>query len=684
MNDFLVAEAELENLKILVVDPDCLATEALKGILASRVRSLQIVADVAAGLQAWEEFRPDLTLVEFDLPGGDGLQLCERIFERDEDAALIVMAEEFMPEALHQVIELGVDAYLPKPLSPGPVLDAIRRSVRERFRVLDLKMANMVFLDASEGIVVTDESSQILAVNPAFAEITGYSADEAVGKRTNMLASGMHGPEFYRRMWQVLVTQGRWAGEVINRRKDGSCYPQWLSISTVERSGGRRCYIGLISDITERKREEERIRKMAHFDALTGLPNRVLFEDRLQRAILRAQRYKLSLAVLFIDLDHFKKINDSWGHGAGDEVLRVVAQRMTSVLRMSDTVSRRGGDEFVVMLDLHKHPEGVAKVCCKLIDEIGKPISWESAQLTVGASIGVAMYPDDASELDPLLAAADTALYEAKAAGRERFHLFHQEMQISAVSRLDLERLLRDGIEDWSYSLHYLPEINLRTGEIEHVEALLRFRHPRLGLMEAGRFLEIAEGIGIVSELGHMALQQAVGELAQLGDGVGLVVDLSAKQLQARDAVIRLLDILGAAGVLPRRITFECKESALNGQLQAIETLNQLAGHGCKFTLDDFGAGACSFALISQLPMSSIKIDRTFTQQIVVSNPMRELVGALIAFAHQLGVRAVAEGVESPEQLELLREMGCDAGQGYVFGMPGQLSDVMSCKTFFQ
>jgi diguanylate cyclase (GGDEF)-like protein/PAS domain S-box-containing protein len=647
---------------------------SIQEMLQPHVGEIFFASCGSEGLRLWRSEQPDVTLTDIALAELDGVAMSQQIKEDDPDAAIIVISSSAETEHLRLAINLGVDGYLFKPVDSVLLLDLIVRCLRDRKRVLDLKMGHMVFEVANEGILVTDEEPRIVAVNPAFSEITGFRPDEVIGRKTNMLSSGLHPPEFYRAMWETLKTHGRWSGEMINRRKDGVVYSEWLSIAAVdgEFQGARR-YVGLISDISDRKKEEEYIRRLAHFDSLTGLPNRVLFNDRLQRALVRARRYRQSLAVLYVDLDYFKEVNDTYGHAAGDEALKVASARMLSTLRQNDTVSRRGGDEFVLIVELNEHPEGIGNVCNKLINEIRQPFQLGSDQLELGASIGVAIFPADATEPEALLVAADAALYEAKTAGRGVFRFFEAEAQKTACTRIDMERELREGLKNWRYVLHYLPEISLLTGQLENVEALLRFHHPEFGLLEAGRFLEIAEEIGIMPELGLKALAEAVRELLSLNEShaeLGLVIDLSARQLSAPDAVSRLLDTLLKAGMPTRCITFECPESALSGNEAAMQTLYSLASSGCKFTLDDFGVGYCSFGLISQLPMSSIKIDRSFTREIDTNPQIRELVAALIAFGKRLGMRTVAEGVETASQLEFLRQSQCDTAQGYVFGQP--------------
>jgi len=661
----------LAQARVLVVASDPGLRGDLVRMLSPRVREVLLASDGESGIDCWSRESPDVVLAGQPLAGINVLEMSERIRKLDPDALIMLVSATADSDFLHRVIGLGIDAHVVQPVDHELLLELLARCMRDRQRVLDLKMASMVFEVVNEGIMITDDKARILAVNPAFSLLTGYRPDEVIGHRTTLLSSGLHPRDFYRAMWDSLLTHGRWSGEITNRRKDGGLYDQWLSIAAVDGElNAPRRFVGLVSDITERKREEERMRRLAHFDSLTGLPNRVLFLDRLQRSIARARRYRHKLAILYLDLDHFKQINDTWGHAAGDEVLRVSASRMVQVLRMSDTVSRRGGDEFVLILEQNDAPESLDSICQKLLDEISTEIRFGTAALRIDASIGVAIYPDDADDPDELLAAADVALYEAKTAGKGCFRYFQQWGAPRTHGRRDMERALREGLTDWRYTLRYLPEISLTTGKAEYIEALLRFQHPEFGLLDAGRFLEIAEEIGIMPELGHKALAQAAGELNRMDGDLGMVIDLSARQLSAPDAVAHLLEILASAGVPTQRITFECSEAVLTGNERAVKTLLRLADSGCKFSLDDFGAGYCSFSLLSQLPMSSIKIDRSFTSEITTNPQMRELVAALVAFAQRLGVRAVAEGVETYEQLEMLRRIGCDAAQGYVFCKP--------------
>lgn len=675
-----VANSRISQARILVLESDDLALAALEhSFLRLGIEDRHVCEQPVEALRQWRRVQPDVSLIDVQSADGEGFKLARDIRQIDPDAAIIMFSCEASCHDLQQALEIGVEGYLFKPLDFQLLRETLERALEKRERLMDLRMGRMVFEVANEGIIVTDDEPRILAVNPAFTEITGYRPDEVVGRKPSMLSAGYSTSSFYRSIWETLKTRGRWSGEIVNRRRDGEQFSEWLSIAAVDGDlHGSRRYVGLVSDITERKQEEERMRQLAHFDCLTGLANRVLFSEQLHRTLARAERYGESIALVYIDLDYFKDINDNYGHAVGDEVLQVLAARMQDMLRKSDTVSRRGGDEFVILLELDGHPEGLAAICAKLIAELSRPIELDEYILQPSASLGIAVYPTDARTESELLAAADTALYEAKAAGRRQFRIFRSDAQLQADTRLDMEKELRAGLKDWRYSLRYLPEICLHTGEVENVEALLRFHHPEHGLLDAGRFLEVAEQIGIMPELGRRALAEAVKEILSLDNTreIGLVVDLSTRQLAAPGALNNLLEVLREAGVPNRLITFECPETALGGNQLALETLFGLALSGCRFTLDDFGSGYCSFGLLRQLPMSSIKIDRCFISEVTSSAQMRDLVAALIAFAKRLGLRVVAEGVETAAQLSFLKEVGCDAAQGYVFGRPMPLNEL--------
>jgi len=672
MREFTKDEQGRYQARVLVVEDDPILRTQLRYMVAKRVTEVREAPDGMAGLAAWREWVPDLVITDVLMPKMDGLEMSEIIRAEDPYAQIIVVTSSSEARHLRQALDIGIDRYVMKPLDEAFLLDALRKCLRDLQGIRDLHLARLVFESVSEGVMVTDDRGRILVVNPTFCELTGFREDEVLGQGAGILSSGTHDAAFYQAMWDSLKSLGRWAGEIVNRRKDGQHYTEWLSIVAVEEASRRATrYVGLFSDITERKREEERIRRMAHFDLLTGLPNRALFLDRLKRALSRVDRRGGDLALLFLDLDRFKPINDLHGHAFGDQVLIEAARRMTASVRAVDMVSRHGGDEFVILIEASDAREAAANVAAKLIDTISQPYTVWGREVVLGASLGVAIYPEDGKSADALLESADAALYNAKRAGRGQFRFFAHSDQLDVESRLSLEDALTEGVSEGRFELRYLPEISLSTGRVERLEALLRFRHPKQGLMEAGHFLELAERLGLMPTLGLQTLRAASQVLAQPAcKDIGLTLDISARQLVSLDDPGLVLHWLEQAGIRPDRVMFEFPEQAVTGNEEGLRVLYNLHSLGFACGLDDFGAGYCSFSLLRQLPLASIKIDLSFVHEMEHSEQFRELVAALIAFGKRLGLRTVAEGVTCPSQLAFLRESGCDAVQGYLFGEP--------------
>jgi len=673
-------QANLMNARVLAVEDDAITRVQLQRMLSHIVTEVRVAADGADGLALWREWRPDLVVTDIMMPVMNGLDMSQAIKEEEPETQIIVVSSSSEVEHLRQALDIGIDRYVSKPVDERLLHDAIGKCLRDLLRLRDLRMARLVFEAAGEGVVVTDTKGIILAVNPAFCEISGYREDEALGRTPAMLSSGHHDAEFYRHMWENLRGLGRWSGEILNRRKNGEIFPEWLSIVAVDEPGMHTTrYIGLFSDITERKREEERIRRLAHYDVLTGLPNRILFGDHMQRSLARLHRRGGQMAVLYLDLDRFKPVNDHYGHAFGDQVLSEAARRMAACMRDTDTISRRGGDEFVATLEAQDAKDTAALVSRKLIEAVSQPYLIEGRQVSIGASIGVAIYPDDGADAEALLASADAALYTAKQDGRGDFRFYRSEDQRAVEARLSLDDALRRGLAEDRFHLRYLPEINLNGGNVDRLEALLRFRHPEGEIMNARHFMAHAEKLGITQELGRLTLHQAARAIAALSTAFpdwpaasrpGLTLDLSAQQLAGMADVQDVLGLLRSNNLPADAVTFEFPESAVTGNEAGLANLHALAEAGLQFALDDFGAGFCSFSLLQQLPLTAIKIDLFFIEEIETNPQSRELVAALIAFTKRLGIRTVAEGVDSAGQLAFLRENGCDAAQGFLFGEP--------------
>ncbi len=534
-----------------------------------------------------------------------------------------------------------------------------------------------VFERSGEAIVITDQNNDIVQVNEAFTRMTGYALDEVRGRNPRLLASGRTPRDTYQTLWAALTTSGYWQGELWDRRKDGSVYPKWASITMIRDDQGRPTHhVASFSDISERKAADAYIERLAHHDALTGLLNRYSLESRLAQALLSARRDERALAVMFIDLDRFKTINDTLGHAAGDCLLQEVAQRLKSTVRESDIVARQGGDEFVVALTQVDAAASVVAVAEKLLQVLSQPYHWSGQALHTSPSIGVAMYPQDGDSVVVLLRDADAAMYAAKEAGRARVCFFTATIMAQAQERRELEQDLRTAMATDQLELHYQPQVLARSGRIVGVEALLRWRHPAKGWVPPARFIGVAEDCGLMWSLGQWVMEQACAQLrgwrAQGLSELRVAVNVSAHQLRAQDFVQLVLQTLQDHGLPGAALELEITESvAMADPDIAIGLLQQLRNAGVGVAIDDFGTGYSSLAYLKRLPIQTLKLDRSFVQDIENDGNDAAICAATLALAHRLGLRVVAEGVETCAQRDfLVADHGCDVLQGYLFGRP--------------
>lgn len=540
-----------------------------------------------------------------------------------------------------------------------------------------LNMAARVFERSIEGIVITDPRQRVIEVNRAFTEITGYAADESIGGAPRLIASDMHDDEFCRRVWDTVRAEGVWQGEVSNRRKDGETFLQWLTLcADFNEHHEVVCYIGMFYDITEKRLSEERIARLAYYDVLTGLANRRLFEDRLDNAVLFARRNSTTLAVLFIDLDRFKPVNDSLGHKAGDMLLKQVGARLGRIVRDCDTTARLGGDEFAMLLtgDSRERKQVTEVVAQRILDALATPFEIEGREIATGASIGISFYPADGTTPETLIKHADVAMYQAKRSGRNCYRSFLPVMNAGALERLGLEEGLRHALERNEFELYFQPKVSTASGALTGAEALLRWRHPERGLVPPNDFIPIAEETGLIVPIGAWVLEQAclrVMEWAEhLPPGFRIGVNLSARQLQS-DVVQTVRAALAATAADPSRIELELTESMLMEDAEgAVELMDRLAELGVQLALDDFGTGYSSLAYLMRFPISKLKIDRSFVSDLPDNRGAIAIVQATIALAHSLGLTVVAEGVETAAQRDFLHAAGCGECQGYLFGAP--------------
>lgn len=555
-------------------------------------------------------------------------------------------------------------------------VDGVMSDINERKRAqAELELSAKVFEQSAESIVICDADNRILSVNGAFCEITGYSREEAIGRNPSMLKSGRHDRDFYLQMWRELAESGRWQGEIWDRRKSGDVYPAFLSISALyDASGKVSHYIGMSSDISQHKQAEERIRKLVHFDALTGLPNRALLADRITQATIHAQRGKRSMALMFLDLDRFKTINDSLGHRVGDEVLVETARRLVRTVREEDTVSRLGGDEFILLLP-NTDADAAAHAAQKAIEAMALPFHIGADELTISPSIGIAMYPADGHDTEGLIQCADVAMYKAKESGRKAFRFFTPDMHAQASRTLQLENGLRRALERNELVLHFQPKVDIRSGLITGSEALLRWRHAELGTVPPTDFIRIAEDSGQILAVGEWVLRTAM-EQVKAWQRAGLpalpvAVNLSAVQFRQAN-LIELIDrVLADNGLSPAYLELELTESmTMADPATAIAIIDRLHRQGLTITIDDFGTGYSSLSYLKRFRVDKLKIDQSFVRDIGIDREDKKIVTAIIGLAGSLGLRTIAEGVEDREQRDFLVEAGCDECQGYYFSRP--------------
>ncbi len=561
---------------------------------------------------------------------------------------------------------------------PGGGFVSIYTDITERRRAEEgLLLAKKVFDNSPEAILITDADNRIVSVNEAFTQITGYAPNEVIGEDPRILASGQHDRTFYQQMWDSLMRTGHWSGEIIDRRKSGDTYPKWMTINAVmEFPAGRVThYVAMFADITERKRAEDRIHFLAHHDALTGLPNRLSLELRLEQALVDARRHDWKVGVLFIDLDRFKVINDTLGHNIGDKLLIEVARRFTAAVRESDMVARLGGDEFVIVLPDLENPDAAAHVGLKIISSLLTPICVEEHELHTSPSIGISVYPMDGRNVETILKNADTAMYHAKALGRNNYQFFADEMNRVANERLSLEGRLRQALARQELSLHYQPLVSADETRVIGVEALLRWEPPNEEMIAPDRFIAIAEETGLIVPIGAWVLKEACRQLrAWLDAGVPplrMAVNLSARQLRNADLLATVSEALADSGIPPHLLELEITESAIMEKPEeAIKVLQALKQRGIKLAVDDFGTGYSSLAYLKLFPIDHLKIDRSFVRDIERDPDDAAIAISTIALAHSLGLKVVAEGVETRDQLLLLQRNGCDEVQGFLFSRP--------------
>lgn len=560
----------------------------------------------------------------------------------------------------------------------GTVIDITqRRKSEER-----LKLISQAFEHSLEGILITDAETNIIEVNKALCGITGYSAEELIGNRPNMLSSDSYDKEFYKEMWDELNAKGLWQGEMKDRKKSGEVYEEYLTICAITDEEDKVInYIGICSDISEKKSSEEHIHKLAYYDILTGLPNRVLFQDRLKHAIERSRRRGFSVALFFIDLDNFKIINDTLGHHMGDLFLQQVVERIEGTIRHENTFARLGGDEFTVIIEELGDSTEAARVAKKIIDAVSKPFDLEGRDIFSSASIGITIFPQDASNIGDLIKNADTAMYRVKGQGKNDFEFFTPDMNVENLNHLMMESNLRSAIEGKEFILHYQPQFNPYTGKVSGMEALIRWQSPVLGFVPPGKFISFAEKTALIIPIGQWVLEEAcrqVVEWKRAGlDVPSVAVNVSPRQLRSETFLEDLDMILKRRGMNPMSLQIEITEGALMENLEeTIEKLNAIKKRGINIQIDDFGTGYSSLGYLKRFPIDKLKIDISFIKDIPEDKDDIAITSAIIAMSKSLGLKVLAEGVEREAQLNFLTGKSCDEVQGYYYSRPLAADDM--------
>ena len=654
---------------------------------------VETAADGEQALHLLRERHFHTALVNFVPSAENGLRALHAIRAGDTDLPIIILNGESNEEIAVSVMKAGAFDYLVKGRGNDFVErlnQAVHSAFAERQRHAQQKrvfarwqLAEKVFDVTREGIVVTNSDNVIEAVNPAFSAITGYAFDEAVGQNPRLLQSGRHDKRFYQQMWEAIHTHGSWEGEIWNKKKSGEIYPEWLTVHAIFEGDRIIQYIAVFTDISTRKKDEAKIWHQANYDALTDLPNRTLLEDRAREAMQRAKRDRTSMAVIFIDLDRFKYINDHYGHAVGDALLVAVAGRISSTLRKSDTVIRVSGDEFVVLMPQIKEPMDAGRVAEKIIASVSQPYLISDARIHISASAGIAVYPGDGDNVEALMSHADVAMYKAKENGRNQHLFFDQKMNDEAENRAEVEADLLVALRENQLLMYYQPVIDLRTNRITHAEALVRWMHPTKGMIPPNDFVPVAEQCGLIIPLGEWVANEVCRQMEDWRktrkEDLQVFLNVSPIQLMHANLDKHLMQALDRFALPQGSIGIEITENVLiDGPEKIKPVLDRLKAEGLSFVIDDFGTGFSSMRYLRKLPFDGLKVDRSFVSGVDQDHEKGVLVKAMINMAHSLNLNVVAEGVETEEELAFLRAHDCDFVQGYLLGRP------MPAERFFE
>ncbi len=664
--------------KVLVIEDDEHISAALKLVLESEGYNIAFSEDGEQGIDMINSFNPDIILLDIMLSQKNGFEVCSSLRSNEEYSSIpvIMMSSYGETNNIVKCFQIGANDFVSKPFNMQELLARVKSHLLlKELNYEKRKLKEKVIEHSIEGVTITDAQGSISYVNPAFSKVTGYSAEEVIGKNPNILQSGRHGKSFYQHMWGSLLKYGKWQGEIWNRRKGGEVYPQMATITAIKNSDGVITnYAAMFYDMTEIKKNQKEIEYRAYYDSLTKIPNRQLFLDRLTQAINRAKREEHMVGVFFIDLDNFKHINDSLGHATGDIVLREVAKRLSNCAREVDTVSRLAGDEFSVIQDDLVDIEEAGVVAKRIIDALSHPFHHENNELFTTVSIGIAIYPLNGETSADILRNADMAMYHVKDFGKNHFQFFTDSLNEKAMKRRDLEDGLRKAINDDNFLVYYQPKVDLKSGKMVALEALARW--PRNGtIVSPTDFIPIAETTGLITSLDKLILQKTCSFIKKMQETISstlnVSINLSTKDLENLHLIRDVMDTIKRFGVKASNLELEVTESMIIRNVEsAIKILQEFRDEGFSLSIDDFGTGYSSLSYLTKFPLSILKIDKAFIDDLESNENSQSIAKAIVYMAHAMKMLVIAEGVETQGQLDFLRSIGCDQIQGYIFSKP--------------
>ncbi|MYM67806.1 EAL domain-containing protein [Pseudoduganella sp. FT55W] len=696
--------------EVLIVEDTPASLKLLSDLLTEAGYYVRQAPNGELALWTAQSRPPELILLDIRMPGIDGFEVCRRLKETPElsQVPVIFLSAQHDTDDKVRGFELGAVDFIAKPFQAEEILartdahvklgraqkalaseralleERVAERTAELAKEVDQRRANEEFMRLSsqvfeatqDAIVVTDRDGRIVATNPAFTQISGYTAEEVRGQNAGLLYAGEQDTSSFSAMVQSVVTTGHWSGEILARRKNGDTYPGLLSASVVRDEQGHVInHVAVFMDITERKAEQHLIDFLSNHDALTGLPNRMLARQRFGQTLSAARREGRCVAVMCLDLDRFKSINDSYGHDMGDKALQVVSKYLSETVRESDTVTRQGGDEFqIIVADDAQLTETIA-LAQKILAGLRKELVIDGQQITVTSSIGIAVSLTDGESFDELVRNADTALFRAKEIGRDNYAFFTERMDAEIRDKLAIQSQLRGAIARDEFEVHYQPQVCLKTGAMVGAEALLRWDNAVLGKVPPNRFIPLAEEYGLVNSIGEWVLESVCAQMKVWQDqGLGQIkvaVNLAAGQF-ANDATVPYVETtLRKFGVAPAYLGLEITEGTVMGDPnKAVAALRRLKDIGVSISLDDFGTGYSSLSYLKRFPIDVLKIDKSFVDDVTTNSADAAIALSVISLAHNLNMRVIAEGVETREQVQFLSERGCDEMQGYYFSRP--------------